>query len=47
MYDALAKEVRRRKLGDELRVHRIAHVGGHKWAANVLVYKNLGRGSDW
>ncbi|GAA5890681.1 hypothetical protein JCM8208_004960 [Rhodotorula glutinis] len=31
---------------DGVRVARVAHVGGHKWAANALVYRE-GGGCDW
>ncbi|CEQ41980.1 SPOSA6832_03762 [Sporobolomyces salmonicolor] len=53
LYQALLKEVSRRKLGGELkdgedgvRLARIAHIGGHKWAGNALVYRE-GAGCDW
>ncbi|GAA6007049.1 uncharacterized protein JCM10292_003441 [Rhodotorula paludigena] len=54
LYQALLREVRRRKLGGELRdgqdgvrIARVAHIGGHKWAGNALVYKDDGKGCDW
>lgn len=46
LYQALVKEVVRRKLGESVKVRRVGHVGGHKWAGNALVYRNDGRG-DW
>ncbi|GAA5987959.1 hypothetical protein JCM10908_007290 [Rhodotorula pacifica] len=53
LYDALLGEIKRRKLGGELkagrdgvRIARVAHVGGHKWAGNALVYRSDGVG-DW
>ncbi|GAA5891716.1 hypothetical protein JCM6882_006179 [Rhodosporidiobolus microsporus] len=55
LYQALLGEIKRRKLGGELkgsveesevRIARIAHVGGHKFAGNALVYTE-GKGSDW
>ncbi|GAA5977944.1 hypothetical protein JCM11641_004340 [Rhodosporidiobolus odoratus] len=55
LYQALVKEAERRKVGGELngklseggvRIARVAHVGGHKWAGNALVYKDGGAG-DW
>lgn len=54
LYQALLREIRRRKLGGELRdgqdgvrTARVAHIGGHKWAGNALVYKEDGKGCDW
>ncbi|GJN91172.1 hypothetical protein Rhopal_004190-T1 [Rhodotorula paludigena] len=54
LYQALLREIRRRKLGGELRdgqdgvrIARVAHIGGHKWAGNALVYKEDGKGCDW
>lgn len=53
LYDALLHEIKRRKLGGELksgtdgvRIARVAHIGGHKWAGNALVYRSDGVG-DW
>lgn len=53
LYQALLKEIKRRKLGGELRegsdgvrIARVAHIGGHKWAGNALVYKE-GGACDW
>ncbi|BGP16906.1 hypothetical protein JCM10213v2_004914 [Rhodosporidiobolus nylandii] len=55
LYQALLKEIERRKVGGELKGHledggvriaRTAHVGGHKWAGNALVYRE-GAGCDW
>ncbi|GAA5863910.1 hypothetical protein JCM3774_004415 [Rhodotorula dairenensis] len=53
LYDALLREIKRRKLGGELkagtdgvRIARVAHIGGHKWAGNALVYRSDGVG-DW
>ncbi|BGP32809.1 hypothetical protein JCM10296v2_004593 [Rhodotorula toruloides] len=53
LYQALLKEIQRRKLGGELRegedgvrIARVAHIGGHKWAGNALVYKE-GGACDW
>ncbi|GAA6063088.1 hypothetical protein JCM10212_005151 [Sporobolomyces blumeae] len=54
LYQALVREVRRRKLGGEwkdevggdVRIARVAHIGGHKWAGNALVYRE-GQGCDW
>ncbi|GAA6002923.1 hypothetical protein JCM10207_001899 [Rhodosporidiobolus poonsookiae] len=54
LYQALVKEVQRRKTGGELkgnleeggvRISRVAHVGGHKWAGNAMVYRE-GSGCD-
>jgi hypothetical protein len=39
--------MRKKGIKEELKIFRIAHVGGHMWAANSLVYKNNDRGSDW
>ena len=33
--------------GDGVRVSRIAHIGGHKYAANALVYRELDGKCDW
>ncbi|KAF7792659.1 hypothetical protein EIP86_003756 [Pleurotus ostreatoroseus] len=38
VYEALRAEVRRRGLGASVRVAGVGHVGGHKYAANLLVY---------
>ncbi|KAI0087243.1 Sucrase/ferredoxin-like-domain-containing protein [Irpex rosettiformis] len=38
VYDALREEVQRRSLQDLVQVGGVGHVGGHKYAANVLVY---------
>lgn len=56
LYEALLGEIRRRKLGGELtaaeagasgvHIARVAHIGGHKYAGNVLVYRSDGLG-DW
>lgn len=55
LYQALVKEARRRKLGGEMgdaeaedgvRIARVGHIGGHKWAGNALVYHEDGR-ADW
>lgn len=55
LYQALVKEARRRKLGGEMGdpeaepgvlIARVAHVGGHKFAGNALVYRDDGR-ADW
>ncbi|TNY21038.1 Sucrase/ferredoxin-like-domain-containing protein [Rhodotorula diobovata] len=55
LYLALVRELRRRNVveGGELRdgeagvrVARVAHVGGHKWAGNALLYRE-GVGCDW
>lgn len=53
LYDALLREIKRRRLGGELkagtdgvRIARVAHIGGHKWAGNALVYRSDGVG-DW
>ncbi|GAA5854128.1 hypothetical protein JCM8547_008239 [Rhodosporidiobolus lusitaniae] len=53
LYQALVREAKRRGLGGELkegekgvRIARVAHVGGHKWAGNALVYRE-GGACDW
>ncbi|ORY89767.1 Sucrase/ferredoxin-like-domain-containing protein [Leucosporidium creatinivorum] len=55
LYQALVKEAKRRRLGGEMgdpeaqegvRIARVAHIGGHKWAGNALMYRQDGR-SDW
>ncbi|GAA6048485.1 hypothetical protein JCM3770_003781 [Rhodotorula araucariae] len=53
LYAALVREARRRKVGGELRdgddgvrIARVAHIGGHKWAGNALVYRE-GGACDW
>ena len=53
LYQALVKEARWRKIGgamsdgeDGVRVARVSHVGGHKYAGNALVYKE-GGACDW
>ncbi|KAM0752670.1 hypothetical protein T439DRAFT_323284 [Meredithblackwellia eburnea MCA 4105] len=56
LYQALVKEARWRKIGgamgegddngDGVRIGRISHIGGHKYAGNALVYKEGGAG-DW
>ncbi|GAA5871484.1 hypothetical protein JCM16303_000768 [Sporobolomyces ruberrimus] len=56
LYQSLLSEIKRRKLGGELtsseegregvRIGRIAHIGGHKYAANALVYREGGN-CDW
>ncbi|GAA5992054.1 hypothetical protein JCM5350_000556 [Sporobolomyces pararoseus] len=58
LYQSILLEVERRKLGGELsstsesrqegvRISRIAHIGGHKFAANALVYRELDGKCDW
>lgn len=45
LLDRLIKEARRRRIGGtwaddgRVRIAAIAHVGGHKWAGNALVYR--------
>ncbi|KAF5354258.1 hypothetical protein D9756_007068 [Leucocoprinus leucothites] len=34
----LKEEVERRNIGHRLKIREVGHVGGHKYAANVLVY---------
>ncbi|BGP40817.1 hypothetical protein JCM10450v2_004820 [Rhodotorula kratochvilovae] len=53
LYAALVREAKRRKVGGELRdgeegvrIARVAHIGGHKWAGNALVYRE-GGACDW
>ncbi|GAA5836606.1 hypothetical protein JCM11251_002675 [Rhodosporidiobolus azoricus] len=57
LYQALLSEIKRRKLGGELKGHvrhensgvriaRIGHIGGHKFAGNALVYTE-GKSCDW
>lgn len=53
LYQALVREAKWRKIGgalsdgeDGVRIARVTHVGGHKYAANALVYKE-GAGCDW
>ncbi|ORY26809.1 Sucrase/ferredoxin-like-domain-containing protein [Naematelia encephala] len=41
LVDALRAEIRRRDLDDEIKVSEIAHVGGHKWAANAILIPSL------
>jgi (2Fe-2S) ferredoxin len=41
--EALAAEVVRRGLSERAHVHRTSHVGGHQYAANVLIYPE----GDW
>ncbi|CAL1710983.1 unnamed protein product [Somion occarium] len=38
VFEALRKEVFRRHLTQQVKVASVGHVGGHKYAANVLVY---------
>ncbi|KAI0071666.1 hypothetical protein K474DRAFT_581457 [Panus rudis PR-1116 ss-1] len=38
VYDALRSEVARRGLANQIKVGAVAHVGGHKYAGNLLVY---------
>ncbi|KAI0339298.1 hypothetical protein BDW22DRAFT_1336466 [Trametopsis cervina] len=38
VYTALREEVQRRALSDVVKVGAVGHVGGHKYAANVLVF---------
>lgn len=42
LYEALQSEVRRRRLTD-VHICQIAHIGGHKWAGNAIVYPS----GDW
>ncbi|KAL8276238.1 hypothetical protein RQP46_011355 [Phenoliferia psychrophenolica] len=53
LYQALVREARWRKIGgamsdgtDGVRISRVSHIGGHKYAANALVYKE-GGSCDW
>ncbi|KAK4054199.1 hypothetical protein OIV83_001225 [Microbotryomycetes sp. JL201] len=53
LYQALVNDIKRRKLGGELvdgsegvRVARVAHIGGHKFAGNALVFRDDGK-CDW
>ncbi|GAA5826601.1 hypothetical protein JCM5353_008924 [Sporobolomyces roseus] len=46
LYQSILKEVRKRDLGERVKVRRISHIGGHKWAGNALVYRE-GSGCDW
>ncbi|GAA5962766.1 hypothetical protein JCM3765_001507 [Sporobolomyces pararoseus] len=59
LYQSILSELKRRKLGGELstsesggndegiRISRIAHIGGHKFAANALVYREFDGKCDW
>ena len=40
---SLSEEVEKRGLSDTIRVYRTSHVGGHRFAGNVLIYP----GGDW
>lgn len=46
LYQDLVSAARRRKVGEEVEIRRISHIGGHVWAANALVYRE-GGSSDW
>lgn len=47
LYAALKKEVRRRGVDAErIQISRIAHVGGHVYAGNALIYRQ-GIAADW
>ena len=43
VYEALRIEVAKRGLTDQVLVGSVGHVGGHKYAANILVYPH----GDW
>lgn len=45
LYQAINKEIARRKVRN-VKVARVAHIGGHKWAGNALVYRDDGK-ADW
>jgi len=46
LYGELVDEINRR--GEtSIQVSRIAHIGGHIHAANILVYRSDSKGSDW
>lgn len=49
LYQSILKEVRKRDLssGEKVKVRRVSHIGGHKYAGNALVYREDGRGCDW
>lgn len=53
LYESILKEVGKRDLssggggGERVRVRRVSHIGGHKFAGNVLVYRRDGGGCDW
>ncbi|KAK8850758.1 hypothetical protein IAR55_004678 [Kwoniella newhampshirensis] len=38
---ALREEVRKRGLTDKVKIGEVAHVGGHKWAANAIILPSL------
>lgn len=54
LYQAVLRFIRRKKLGgwmgtteqDGIRLARVSHIGGHKFAANALVYKQGGE-NEW
>lgn len=54
LYQAILRFIRRKKVGgwmgtpeqDGVRIARVSHIGGHKFAANALVYKQGGEG-EW
>ncbi|WVQ95440.1 hypothetical protein IAU59_002537 [Kwoniella sp. CBS 9459] len=41
LIDALREELERRSLGDKIKISEIAHVGGHKYAANAILLPSL------
>ncbi|WVF67796.1 hypothetical protein IAT40_002557 [Kwoniella sp. CBS 6097] len=41
LVEALREEVERRSLGDQIKISEIAHVGGHKYAANAILLPSL------
>ncbi|TCD63315.1 hypothetical protein EIP91_005696 [Steccherinum ochraceum] len=43
VYEAFRSEVAKRQLESRVRVGTVGHVGGHKWAANMLVFPS----GDW
>jgi len=45
--EELHKQIDERKLTEEIDVHLISHVGGHKWAGNVIIYDGNRAAGQW
>jgi hypothetical protein len=44
--DAFNKEIRKRSLGKDIFVRACSHVGGHKYAGNVIIYSSDASGKN-
>ena len=47
LIEAFKKELEDRKLGESVPVLGISHIGGHKFAGNVIIYSRNGENKGW